>query len=85
MARLTRKWLTTKVDHIDRAVSALREVANCRADLLAQHAGICLGFGETDFYASRYRLEADLCINGALTSPTCCTSTVRSVGRCIQR
>jgi hypothetical protein len=44
------------------AVTALEAAAGGRADLLAQRAGLALGYGESQPDAGRYRLIADLCI-----------------------
>jgi hypothetical protein len=51
-----------EVDDIDAAVAELRAVAGNRPDLLAEHAGVCLGFAETgtDALAPAYRAEAEL-------------------------
>ena len=45
------------------AVAALRQASRGRTDLLAQHAGICLGFAlaEDGAQAERHTLEAALC------------------------
>jgi hypothetical protein len=53
-----------QIDNLDAAVAELREVAGDRPDLLAEHAGLCLGWAEAvmPFLASRFRAEADLCI-----------------------
>ncbi len=48
----------------EEAVAALRRVSVGRADLLAEHAGLCLGFAlaEPEPQAALRRLEAELCI-----------------------
>lgn len=48
----------------EEAVAALRRVSVGRADLLAEHAGLCLGFAlaEQEPQAALRRLEAELCI-----------------------
>jgi hypothetical protein len=53
-----------QIDDLDAAVAELREVAGDRPDLLAEHAGVCLGWAEAvmPLLASRFRAEADLCI-----------------------
>lgn len=51
-----------EIDDLDAAVAELQEVAGHRPDLLAQHAGACLGAAaETlPLLAPRYRTEAEL-------------------------
>lgn len=44
------------------AIAELQEAAAGRADLLAEHAGVALGFGEGRPDAARYRQIAKLCI-----------------------
>jgi hypothetical protein len=44
------------------AIAELRQAASGRADLLAEHAGVALGFGEERPDAARYRQIAKLCI-----------------------
>jgi hypothetical protein len=53
-----------QIDNLGAAVAELREVAGDRPDLLAEHAGLCLGWAEAvmPLLASRFRAEADLCI-----------------------
>jgi hypothetical protein len=53
-----------QIDDLDAAVAELQEVAGDRPDLLAEHAGVCLGWAEAvaPILASRFRAEADLCI-----------------------
>lgn len=53
-----------QIDDLDAAVAELREVAGDRPDLLAEHAGLCLGWAEAviPILASRFRAEADLCV-----------------------
>jgi hypothetical protein len=45
------------------ALAELAEVADGRVDLLAQHAGLVLGFREDDIDADLYRQIAQLCIS----------------------
>jgi hypothetical protein len=53
-----------QIDDLAAAVAELQEVAGDRLDLLAEHAGVCLGWAEAvaPILASRFRAEADLCI-----------------------
>ncbi len=53
-----------RIKDVDQAVAELQEVAGDRPDLLAEHAGVCLGWAEAvaPILASRFRAEADLCI-----------------------
>jgi hypothetical protein len=53
-----------QIDDLAAAAAELQEVAGDRPDLLAEHAGVCLGWAETvaPILASRFRAEADLCI-----------------------
>lgn len=53
-----------QIDDLDAAVAELQEVAGDRPDLLAEHAGLCLGWAEAVVpdLASRFRAEADICI-----------------------
>jgi hypothetical protein len=53
-----------QIDDLDAAATELREVAGDRPDLLAEHAGVCLGWAEAvaPILASRFRAEADPCI-----------------------
>ena len=53
-----------QIDDLAAAVADLQEVAGDRPDLLAEHAGVCLGWAEAGapILASRFRAEADLCI-----------------------
>jgi hypothetical protein len=53
-----------QIDDLAAAAAELRKVASDRADLLAEHAGVCLGWAEAvaPILASRFRAEADLCI-----------------------
>jgi hypothetical protein len=44
------------------AVAELAEVASGRADLLAEYAGVALGFHEHGLDAARYRRAAALCV-----------------------
>lgn len=44
------------------AVADLRRAAAGRADLLGEHAGVALGFGEARLDGARYRQIARLCI-----------------------
>jgi hypothetical protein len=44
------------------AIADLRQAAAGRADLLGEHAGVALGFGESRHDAARYRQIARLCI-----------------------
>ena len=44
------------------AIAELAQAADGRADLLAEHAGIALGFGESGLEAARSRQIAELCI-----------------------
>jgi hypothetical protein len=48
----------------EEAVAALRRVSVGRTDLLAEHAGLCLGYALADPgpQATARRLEAELCI-----------------------
>jgi hypothetical protein len=52
------------IDDLDAALAELRETAEGRADLLAEHAGVSLGIAEAgiDIMAPIYRAEAKLCI-----------------------
>jgi hypothetical protein len=59
-ARHARAWLTA--DEEAAAVAELKHAAAGRADLLAECAGIALGFGEGGQDAARYRQIAELCI-----------------------
>jgi hypothetical protein len=51
-----------EIDDLDAAVAELQEAAGHRPDLLAQHAGACLGLAEKEspLVAPRYRAEAGL-------------------------
>jgi len=51
------------VDDLDAAVADLRETAGNRSDLLAQDAGLALGYVETGLplLAPGFRAEAELC------------------------
>jgi hypothetical protein len=51
-----------KIDDLDAAVAELQQAAGHRPDLLAQHAGACLGAAEEalPLLAPRYRAEAEL-------------------------
>jgi hypothetical protein len=51
-----------QIDDLDAAVAELQEAAGHRPDLLAQHAGACLGAAEEalPLLAPRYRAEAEL-------------------------
>jgi hypothetical protein len=53
-----------QVGDLDAAVAELRELAGERQDLLAEHAGLALGWAEAvePVLAYRFRVEADLCI-----------------------
>jgi hypothetical protein len=53
-----------QIDDLATAVAELQEVVGDRLDLLAEHAGLCLGWAEAvaPITASRFRTEADLCI-----------------------
>jgi len=53
-----------QIDDLNAAVAELREVAGDRPDLLAEHAGLALGWAEAadPIQARRLRAEADLCI-----------------------
>ena len=53
-----------RVDDLDQAVAELHALAGDRLDLLAEHAGVCLGWAEAvaPILAARFRAEADLCI-----------------------
>jgi hypothetical protein len=44
------------------AIADLRQAAAGRADLLGEHAGVALGFGESRPDAARYRQVAELCL-----------------------
>ncbi len=44
------------------AIADLRQAAAGRADLLGEHAGVALGFGEGRPDAARYRQVAELCL-----------------------
>lgn len=46
----------------DAAIDELRQAAAGRADLLGEHAGVALGFGEGRPDSARYRQIAELCI-----------------------
>jgi hypothetical protein len=59
-ARHAQAWLTGEEEAA--AVAELVEIAAGRADLLAQCAGLALGFGEGQGDVARYRLIAGLCI-----------------------
>ena len=59
-ARHAQVWLTA--DEEAAAVAELKQAAAGRADLLAECAGIALGFGEGGEDAARYRQIAELCI-----------------------
>jgi hypothetical protein len=52
------------IDDRDAAVDEMRECAEGRADLLAELAGLSLGFAEAgiDIMGPIYRAEAELCI-----------------------
>jgi hypothetical protein len=52
------------VDDLGAAVAELQELAGGRPDLLAEHAGVCLGWVQhgTPAEAPCFRAEADLCI-----------------------
>jgi hypothetical protein len=53
-----------EVDDLDAAVAELRSVAGDRPELLAEHAGICLGMADEglDILAPQHRAEAELAI-----------------------
>jgi hypothetical protein len=53
-----------QIDDLDAAIVELREVAGDCLDLLAEHAGLALGWAEAaePILACRFRAEADLCI-----------------------
>ena len=53
-----------QIEDVGAAVAELQEVAGDRPDLLAEHAGVCLGWTEAvaPILAARFRAEADLCI-----------------------
>jgi hypothetical protein len=53
-----------QIDDLAAAVAELQEIAGDRPDLLAEQAGVCLGWAEAvaPLMASRFRAEADLCI-----------------------
>src|SRR5215831_2858521 len=59
-ARHAQAWLMA--DEEAAAVAELEQAAAGRADLLAECAGIALGFGEGGQDAARYRQIAELCI-----------------------
>ena len=59
-ARHAQAWLTAEQEAA--AVAELKHAAAGRADLLAECAGIALGFGEGGQDAARYRQIAELCI-----------------------
>jgi hypothetical protein len=52
-----------KVDDLDKAVAELQALAGGRPDLLAEHAGVCLGWAQvvTSAEARCFRSEAELC------------------------
>lgn len=60
-ARHAQGWQLTAAEEAA-AVAELAAAAAGRADLLAEHAGTALGFGEGRPDAARYRQIADLCI-----------------------
>src|SRR5260221_13751219 len=62
-SRYTRTGTLTDAQR-DQAVRELAELAAGRTDLLAQHAGIALGFQDfrQGFEAAQYRLAAEMCI-----------------------
>src|SRR5215475_1464466 len=60
-ARHAQGWRLT-ADEEARAIAELTEAAAGRADLLAEHAGTALGFGEGRPDAARYQQIAELCI-----------------------
>lgn len=67
IAGTARRYATAGLDgELDRAdaVGALRRVSGGRADLLAEHAGLCLGYAlaRPGPHAAIRRLEAELCI-----------------------
>lgn len=51
------------VDDLDAAIAELREIAGSRPDLLAEHAGVCLGWAQDDTPAEApcFQAEAELC------------------------
>jgi hypothetical protein len=56
------RWRGPTPDEETAAVAELREVATGRADLLAEVAGILLGFHDGDLDEPRARTAAQLCI-----------------------
>lgn len=61
------------------AIAELKQAAAGRGDLLAEHAGAALGFGEGRPDAARYRQVAELCITAGadLTLVKCWTEIAR--------
>ena len=62
-SRYTGRHVLTEDDRAG-ALTELAEIAGDRPDLLAQHAGLCLGAAEggLDLLAPQYRLQAELAI-----------------------
>jgi hypothetical protein len=60
-ARHHAKWRELTEDEEAAAVTELRELAAGRADLLAEVAGVTLGFHEGDLEEPRARAAAELC------------------------
>ena len=60
-ARHAHGWQLTALEKAA-AIADLRQAAAGRADLLGEHAGVALGFGEGRPDAARYRQVAELCL-----------------------
>ena len=60
-ARHGQGWQIT-ADQETAAIADLQRAADGRTDLLGEHAGVALGFGEGRPNAARYRQIASLCI-----------------------
>jgi hypothetical protein len=52
------------IDDVGAAVGELLELAGHRPDLLAEHAGVCLGYAQEGpgLLAPMYRAEAEICV-----------------------
>jgi hypothetical protein len=60
-ARHGQGWQLT-ADQETAAIADLQRAADGRTDLLGEHAGVALGFGESRPDAARYRQIASLCL-----------------------
>lgn len=57
------RWSVLSREQEEAAVGELIEAAAGRGDLLAQYAGLAVGFHEGDYDEARYLRAAQLCIN----------------------